>query len=80
MCFLRLRTTERQNHRVAEVGRDLWKLICSNPPSQAGPPRDRTLSGELLSISNKKDSTTSLGNSRTLFVTVTVKLFPDVDL
>ena len=55
-----------QNHKMAEVGRDLWRSLC---PSQL----PRTASRWPLNISEDGDSTTSLGNLCQCLITLTGK-------
>lgn len=56
-------TSQAVSHRMAEVGRGIWKPVWSNPPAQVGPP-SASCPGQLFNIyiSETRDNATSLGN------------------
>lgn len=59
-----------QNHRMAEVGRDLWRSFSPTPlPSRV----TRIMSRQVLSISREGNSTASVGNLFQCSVTLTAK-------
>lgn len=56
-------TSQGVSHRMAEVGRDIWKPVWSNLPTQVGPP-SAGCPGQLFNTYSFEDGgdTTSLGN------------------
>lgn len=57
LAWLAENITESQKHRVAEVGRDLWKSHLVRPPPLAGTPRTMSIQKflfRLLAFLSKK--------------------------